>query len=163
MVLRPRAYRAVAGVGVRNEHNLRDGFRFSSTLSQLWLLLSRVRFLSVDDLQHFLFGNVGWHTTLRSSSNTFWRSVRVRFLTWVEAMTSVRFLVSVTLIPLGSMTWVESTTSSSIQWREWKLRRHRSLPKDFFLVRWFRGGDLEARPLKVVMRRERTTSQLFRS
>ena len=43
-LLHPRAYRAVARVGVRSEHNLRDGFGFGS---------------SVDDLQHFLFGYVG--------------------------------------------------------------------------------------------------------
>ena len=42
-MLRPRAYRAVAGVGVQDGHNLRDGFGSSS----------------VDDLQHFLFSNVG--------------------------------------------------------------------------------------------------------
>ena len=29
-MLRPRAYRAVAGVGVQSEHNLRDGFGFGS-------------------------------------------------------------------------------------------------------------------------------------
>ena len=29
-LLRPRAYRAVAGVGVWSEHNLKDGFRFGS-------------------------------------------------------------------------------------------------------------------------------------
>ena len=70
-MLRPRAYRAVARVGVWSEHNLKDGFGFGSTLSQLWTSPGRVRFLSVDDLQHFLFSNVGWRATLRSLSNTF--------------------------------------------------------------------------------------------
>ena len=32
LLLRPRAYRAVAGVGVRSEHNLRDGFGFGSSV-----------------------------------------------------------------------------------------------------------------------------------
>ena len=60
LMLRPRAYRAVAGVGVRSEHSLRDGFQFGLTLSQLWTSSWSRSVPGVDNLDTPCFSDVSW-------------------------------------------------------------------------------------------------------